>query len=332
MSDPHIPYPRIPSLPPEDQARLLRNFEEVLAAIKHVPVGVSPNNGAFGDASDGVVTFDGSTTVLGLAPSGSEYTLTRDIYLAHGSAVNLGVKIKTRSYRVFCTGTLTLAGTIHANGLAPVGTTGGQSGGTGAAGASYYTTSNQDGGGGGGFGATGAKSGGGNISNAVGGTGGAGGSASAGGTGTGTVANNVTAPIASLGGMPRSIVHLELGATAPTVVKYEGGTGGTSGASAGSPAATGAGGGGGGICGVFAQTLINTGTLEAKGGDGGSASGASGNAGGGGGGGAGAIFVICGSSSVLGTTIVTGGVGGIGRGTGGTGGTGAAGNVFALVG
>jgi len=36
--------------------------------------------GMFGDGSDGTVTFDGTSTVLGLVPSSSTYTLNRSIF------------------------------------------------------------------------------------------------------------------------------------------------------------------------------------------------------------------------------------------------------------
>lgn len=87
---------------------------------------VSENNGAytgviaaapiFGDGSDGAVEFDGTTVILGLTPSSSIYTLTRDIYLSGGSSIASGVTIKTAGFRIFCTGALTVDGTIQNNG------------------------------------------------------------------------------------------------------------------------------------------------------------------------------------------------------------------------
>lgn len=68
-----------------------------------------------GDGSDGSVTFDGTSTVLGLSPSSSTYTLTRNIYTS-SMTVNSGVSIKTGNYAIFCTGTLTVNGTIRNNG------------------------------------------------------------------------------------------------------------------------------------------------------------------------------------------------------------------------
>ena len=39
-------------------------------------------SGVYGDGSDGSVTFDGSTTILGLVPMGNAYTLQRDLFLS----------------------------------------------------------------------------------------------------------------------------------------------------------------------------------------------------------------------------------------------------------
>src|SRR5579862_2023017 len=79
----------------------------------------------YGDGSDGVVTFTGTTARLGLTPSSKVYTLTRDVYLASGSAIGTGVTIAAGGYRLFCQGTLTNNGTIQSNGHAASGATGG---------------------------------------------------------------------------------------------------------------------------------------------------------------------------------------------------------------
>src|SRR5437660_9368151 len=67
--------------------------------------------GMFGDGSDGTVTFDGTSTVLGLVPSSNTYTLNRSIFCS-GITINSGVTIKTAGYKVFCTGALLNNGTI----------------------------------------------------------------------------------------------------------------------------------------------------------------------------------------------------------------------------
>lgn len=68
-----------------------------------------------GDGSDGSVTFNGSSTILGMVPSGSVYTMTRDICCTD-ITVNSGVTIKTANYAIFATGTVTVNGTIHNDG------------------------------------------------------------------------------------------------------------------------------------------------------------------------------------------------------------------------
>jgi hypothetical protein len=78
-----------------------------------------------GDGSDGAVTFDGTTTVLGIVPSGSIYTMAKDIFCT-SITINSGVTLKSSNYRIFCTGTLTNNGTINNSGN--VGTAGGAGG------------------------------------------------------------------------------------------------------------------------------------------------------------------------------------------------------------
>src|SRR5665213_2584890 len=82
------------------------------------PVSTSQTGLAvYGDGSDGSPTFDGVTTILGMAPAGgTTYTLTRDFYFA-SPIINTGVSIITAGFRVFVNGTLTNNGTIQYNGL-----------------------------------------------------------------------------------------------------------------------------------------------------------------------------------------------------------------------
>ncbi|MFO0824982.1 MAG: hypothetical protein U0792_17985 [Gemmataceae bacterium] len=77
--------------------------------------GISGGGGVFGDGSDGSLTYDGSTTILGMAPVANVYTLTRDIW-ASTITVNNGVTIKPAGFRIFCSGTLTNNGTIQNDG------------------------------------------------------------------------------------------------------------------------------------------------------------------------------------------------------------------------
>ena len=107
--------------------------------------GTSPLSGfsdapeiIYGTGSDGSVTFDGSSTVLGFAPSSSVYSLTRDIY-CYNMTVGDSVRIQPNGYRIFVQNLLTLgnasrigwanstgwatAGTIHQGGAATVSVT-----------------------------------------------------------------------------------------------------------------------------------------------------------------------------------------------------------------
>ena len=87
-------------------------------------------SGFFGDGSDGSVTFDGTSTVLGLVPSSSTYTLNRSIFCVD-LTVNSGATIITAGYKIFCAGTLINNGTISNAGK--VGGNGGNGGGAGGA-------------------------------------------------------------------------------------------------------------------------------------------------------------------------------------------------------
>lgn len=76
--------------------------------------GTSPLSGfsdapeaIYGTGSDGSVTFDGSSTVLSLAPSSSVYTLTRDIF-CYNMTVSNSVRINPNGYRIFVENLLTL--------------------------------------------------------------------------------------------------------------------------------------------------------------------------------------------------------------------------------
>lgn len=61
----------------------------------------------YGTGADGSVTFDGSSTVLSLAPSSNVYTLTKDIY-CYNMTVNDSVTINPAGYRIFVKNILTL--------------------------------------------------------------------------------------------------------------------------------------------------------------------------------------------------------------------------------
>lgn len=61
----------------------------------------------YGNATDGSVTFDGSSTVLSMVPSSSVYTMTRDIY-CYNMSISDSVSIRPNGYRIFVKNLLTL--------------------------------------------------------------------------------------------------------------------------------------------------------------------------------------------------------------------------------
>jgi hypothetical protein len=270
-------------------------------------------NSIYGDGSDGSPNFDGTTTILGMAPTVKIYTLTRDLFLASPSFAN-GVAILTGGYRMFINGTATVTGSVIWGSVSIFAGGGTIGGATGAGqGLSAGTLSGAQAGAGS---STGAGSNTSNLTNSLGGAGGNGGAgATAGGT-----AGTVTAPTAvsgSVRALPWAIMGAVLSASTGFTA-ITGGTGGASGGGNGTSNTGGPGGGGGGILIVAAQYItLNTGavlTLNAPGGNGGPATG-SGNNGGGGGGGGGVIILISKNTSVV-TTNVVGGTGGAASGTG----------------
>lgn len=69
----------------------------------------SPSH-VYGTGSDGDATLDGSTTVLGMAPSASVYSMTRDMFF-NDLTLNTSVRLAPNGYRIFVKGTLRFAGT-----------------------------------------------------------------------------------------------------------------------------------------------------------------------------------------------------------------------------
>ena len=65
----------------------------------------------FGEGTDGAATFDGTTTVISLAPTSNVYKLVKDIYCTN-LTVNSGVTLFTNGFRVFVNGTFTNNGTV----------------------------------------------------------------------------------------------------------------------------------------------------------------------------------------------------------------------------
>lgn len=277
--------------------------------------------GEYGDGSDGVINFDGTTTVLGLAPSSGVYTLTRDIFLAGGSQVSGTAVIKLAAFRIFCNGTFTIAtgAVVHFDGVTASGTTGGAVINAGTVLGSPAGTN-------------GSGSSGDSQANALGGNGGTGGGSS-GGPGTGGGFGSTLTPPAATSGMPRSLVTTHYIASAAT--RWAGGARGSSGSAAAS--STGGGGGtGGGVVELYVYNLVCNGLIRAKGGNGGDATGAGTGAGGGAGGGGGALVLTYHTKSGTGSTFTAatncpGGTGGAPQGAGKTGGTASNGNIYEIV-
>lgn len=296
-------------------------------ALDSPPAGL----GVYGDGSDGAILWDGTTTRLSMVPSGSTYTLTRDVFL-NGSTINSGVTIITNGYRIFDAGTLTNNGTIQWNGNAGSGATGGAAINNTNASINASTSSSGSPGTKGGNGST---SGAGAIGTAAttvgfGGAGGAGGAGAAGGG----IAGTLTTPAAGQS-PPRALPYAVMVATTNSgaTTTIAGGTGGGGGSGDGTHAA-GSGGGGGGLVMVAARAISGTGTISANGGAGSNAATSGTNSGGGGGGGGGVVIVI--SSSVSGgaisgqTITASGGAFGTKLGTGSNGVVGSAGLVILI--
>lgn len=296
--------------------------------------GAAPD---FGDGSDGAVTFDGSTTVLGLAPSGGVYTLTRNVFLTNAT-VNSGVTVKPNGFLIYGTGTLTNNGTIHDNGGNGTAATSGAAGagGTGAAGnntSAWGVAASAPPDGANGQRKTGSSTGNGvtssasstlGVSPSIGGSSGSSGSATTAtaGTGNGVAATTQTAPTTAIG-YPRS-VPAALSGIAGAIGWRAGGASGPSGGvscnTAGNVAGSGGGGGAGGFVGIAFANIINNGTISANGGNAGNsfASVTSGQsaAGPSAGGGGGLVIVVYGTFTGN-TPTATGGVAGTGATAGG---------------
>ena len=63
----------------------------------------------YGTGMDDTVTLDGSTTILGMAPSSSVYSMTRDMFF-HNLTINASVRLAPNGYRIFVKNLLTFAG------------------------------------------------------------------------------------------------------------------------------------------------------------------------------------------------------------------------------
>lgn len=282
----------------------------------------------YGDGNDGAGSYSG----------GGTSTLSRVMFFSSLNISN-STTLDTNGFPIFVSGTLSIASgsKISSNGgNASLDTAGIQPINSTAIGFWYTTLPGPSGGN------TNAGQPGSNINSVsagqaslqpigLGGPGGAGGDGSGGRTGGAapTIATPLFAPrTLALAGTFIGLCSGDSSTNASTWA-YAGGTGGSGGGGDGVNKG-GGGGGSGGIVWIFARTISNLGTIEAKGGSGGNG-GVAGNCGGGGGGGGGAIIIVTGSNS-YGSTSVAGGAGGTKTGTGTNGSSGSSGNVYAFAG
>lgn len=310
----------------------------------------------FGDGSDGAATF----ADLGTAPTGTTKTdniagatifrLDRDVYYTT-CTLNATVTINPNSYRIFCSTSATVNGTIPLNGNNG-GTSSGMSAGfagsaigagylgisvAGGAGAAGNTTG-QDGS----AGAAGTA-----ASNSLittsGAAGGIGGEDSGGGGSGGSGAGGVTtASNVKLIANWHLATLLDVGTTGATAKFTTGASAGGGGSgSSGGPADDSGGGGGGassaGIIAIYAKTLTidAAGIIRANGGTGGNGGNGLGGAGGGGGGGGGnggiivLVYNTLSNSGTVTAALGTGGTAGTGGGVAATNGAnGVAGTIY----
>ena len=291
----------------------------------------------YGPGTDGTVTFDGTTTILGIVPSSSTYVLTKDI-APQNMTVNNGVTIRTDNFRVFVKGTLTNNGTIMSNGFTAVNQTHGNGGGNNT---HFYAASLGNGGNGGAAGAGGVGNGPGTAptqwvalgTTAAGANGGGFGQGGGGGS-TGANAGGGGAAVAlgsTNGGVFTAVGGFTGKGDAIGVSWTLTGSGGGGGGCVGGACTGGGGGGGGGPVFVGANQCLGTGVISSKGGNGGTAVlGGGTGAGGGGGGGGGVVVFIYSHRSAGCTTSVAGGTGTVGVGTGANGGNGSSGLALTL--
>lgn len=294
---------------------------------------------SYGDGSDGTVTCDGSTSVVGMSLSGSTYTLTRDVYFKN-ITINDSITLITNGYRIFISVALVVgngaSGNINYNAASAAGYLSAPavpgsgapsvingtptSGGNGAAVVNSIT------------GIAGANGGQGGVSSGTPITGGA-----AGTGGTATVSN---VKLIANWHLATLLDISSSGSTVKFTASAAAGGGGSGAQRGNSGAITGAGGNGGlngGIVAIYAKSItLNAGSIiSANATNGGNGSTGSQGGGGGGGGGNGGILVIVYNIIVNnGTMSVNAGTGGIaaagtsGGGAGTNGNNGSAGVIY----
>ena len=292
------------------------------------------NDEDFGGGPDGALTFDGTSTVLGMVPSGSAYTLTRDIFPAT-MTVDANVVVIEAGYGIFSQGPLGGSGTIENNGVA--GTTGGS--GAGAAGVRWA----------GGINGSAPGAGAGSsiqtpnpwLPTANGGAAGSTGSGSAGATGTGGGGGGGDTAsqqnVGEAGGGITQMAATNLGPLWKDLLRGHseingdqwgcGGGGGAGGSGHAGGGTRGGGGGAGGLLLLAAREITGALTIEALGGGGGSGSG---TAGGGGGGSGGCLLIKYVTNPGHATFSAAGGAAGAAASGGGSGGAGGSGMSYVI--
>jgi len=268
----------------------------------------------YGDGSDGDVTISATTT------------LTRDMYY-NNLTVTSSISLITGGFRIFVKKNLELSTSTfisHNGGNAtaadpPVIGTPAASGSLPWAAAAGAIS-------------TGAGSAGGTCTKCLGGTGGAGGSGTSGAGGaagptSGTIYNTVTSTL---------FAAFFLFATMPSVTGFQVSSGAGSGAGdSGNSRNGGAGGGAAGFIWISAKTILNNGTIQAKGGNGAKQTNCAGvtDIGGAGGGGGGAVTLIH-DDTIRGTNTISlagGSASGISCGSGGAGSNGTTGKIYDIL-
>jgi hypothetical protein len=278
------------------------------------PTFIAVPTSRYGDASDGALHFDGSSTVAGLwTPVGGIYTLTRPCF-ASTCLIDAGVTVKVASWPMLGQVSLINNGIIDDSGVNGVGSTG--VGGNNPAG---MYSARIGGNGQSGAGAIGTGGAGFNC-----GSSGAGGAGSSGAAGPGSSPSSATNPRWPY----RMIDPLYTGTVQfGSTTRFLGGTPGGGGGGGDGSVKGGGGASSGGLIFTAFPDITNNGVIQAIGGNGGSPG--SGNAGGGGGG-AGGNYVALTLEDLInnGTFVFTHGNGGAGSGTGAAGANGTDGNVW----
>ncbi len=311
------------------------DYNEIIQALLDIQTlmraAQSPYSGSGGD---GARHFDGSTTILGVAPAtvdgvANTYHFARDLHLDSGTIIDAGVHIWCENVRFHCRGTCTINGVVHNNGRPAT-----ARGGAGASQTNTFQSSN----GSGGSGSNGTGSGGAGTASGTayeGWTAESTTAAQAAGAGSGQGGGGGDGDVSNVGGGGGAIV-LNTGPTRLDIVSIYtgrygasfgntsytmGSGGGGGGANAGTSSAQGGGAGAGGCQGFFGiDDIAGSGVISCDGGAGFHAVATGDGAGGGGGGGGGGLCAVVYFTNG-GVTVRANGGAGTGGGANGSAGT-----------